>query len=45
MPGKENIGIICTVAGGYISTLFGFCKVDGFNLGSFIVAVIGAVVV
>ncbi len=25
-----------------ISTLFGFGKVDGFNFGSFVVAVIGA---
>ncbi len=53
MPGKENIGIIVTiflgivgaVVGGYISTFFGFGKVDGFNFGSFIVAVIGATVV
>lgn len=53
MPGKENIGIIVTiilgivgaVVGGYISTFFGFGKVDGFNFGSFVVAVIGAIVV
>lgn len=53
MPGKENIGIIVTiilgvvgaVVGGYISTFFGFGKVDGFNFGSFFVAVIGAIVV
>ncbi|AUT96620.1 GlsB/YeaQ/YmgE family stress response membrane protein [Citrobacter freundii] len=53
MPGKENVGIIVTiilgivgaVVGGYISTFFGFGKVDGFNLGSFVVAVIGAIVV
>ena len=53
MPGKENIGIIVTiflgivgaVVGGYISTFFGFGKVDGFNFVSFIVAVIGATVV
>lgn len=53
MPGKENLGIIVTiilgivgaVVGGYISTFFGFGKVDGFNLGSFVVAVIGAIVV
>ncbi|WP_049033756.1 GlsB/YeaQ/YmgE family stress response membrane protein [Klebsiella aerogenes] len=53
MPGKENIGIIVTiilgivgaVVGGYISTFFGFGKVDGVNFGSFVVAVIGAIVV
>lgn len=53
MPGKESIGIIVTiilgivgaVVGGYISTFFGFGKVDGFNFGSFAVAVIGAIVV
>lgn len=53
MPGKENIGVIVTiilgsvgaVAGGYISTLFGFGKVDGFNFGSFVVAVIGAILI
>lgn len=51
MPGKENAGIIVTiilgivgaVVGGYISTFFGFGKVDGFNFGSFVVAVIGAI--
>lgn len=53
MPGKENVGIIVTiilgivgaVVGGYISTFFGFGKVYGFNFGSFVVAVIGAIVV
>lgn len=53
MPGKENVGIIVTiilgivgaVVGGYISTFFGFGKVDGFNFGSFVVAIIGAIVV
>ncbi|MDS0115467.1 GlsB/YeaQ/YmgE family stress response membrane protein, partial [Enterobacter hormaechei subsp. steigerwaltii] len=29
----------------WISTLFGFGRVDGFNFGSFVVAVIGALVV
>lgn len=51
MPGKESAGIIVTiilgivgaVVGGYISTFFGFGKVDGFNFGSFVVAVIGAI--
>lgn len=51
MSGKENaginvtiiLGIVGAVAGGYISTFFGFGKVDGFNFGSFLVAVIGAI--
>lgn len=53
IPGAYNMGIIMTiilgivgaVVGGYISTFFGKGKVDGFNLSSFIVAVIGAIVV
>ncbi|SPP31079.1 hypothetical protein ARAF_0186 [Arsenophonus endosymbiont of Aleurodicus floccissimus] len=53
MPGAYNMGIIMTiilgivgaVVGGYISTFFGKGKVDGFNLSSFIVSVIGAIVV
>ena len=52
MPGKDGggffmtilLGIVGAVVGGWISTLFGF-KVDGFNFGSFVVAVIGAIVV
>ena len=40
MPGKDGggfivtviLGIIGAVVGGWISTLFGFGKVDGFNL-------------
>lgn len=39
------LGIVGAVVGGWISTLFGFGKVDGFNFGSFVVAVIGAIVV
>ena len=40
------LGIIGAVVGSWISTLFGFeVKVDGFNFGSFVVAVIGALVV
>lgn len=50
MPGKDGggfivtviLGIVGAVVGGWISTLFGFGKVDGFNFGSFAVAVIGA---
>ncbi|WP_340615557.1 GlsB/YeaQ/YmgE family stress response membrane protein [Xenorhabdus entomophaga] len=53
MPGNNNSGIIMTVilgvvgavVGGYISTFFGMGKVDGFNLGSFSIAVIGAMLV
>lgn len=53
MPGTYHFGFIMTtvlgivgaVVGGYISTFFGKGKVDGFNFGSFIVAVIGAIAV
>ncbi|EKT58312.1 GlsB/YeaQ/YmgE family stress response membrane protein [Providencia sneebia] len=53
MPGSYQIGFVMTtvlgiigaVVGGYISTFFGKGKVDGFNFGSFVVAVIGAIVV
>lgn len=53
MPGKDSsglfitivLGIIGAVVGGWISTLFGFGKVDGFNLGSFAIAILGSVVV
>lgn len=53
MPGKDGGGFIITillgvsgsVVGGWISTLLGYGKVDGFNLGSFTVAVIGAILV
>ena len=38
MPGKDGGGFFMTI-------LFGFGKVDGFNFGSFVVAVIGAIVV
>ena len=53
MPGSYDIGLIWTcilgivgaVVGGVISNFFGKGKVDGFNFGSFVVAVIGAIVV
>ncbi|EAA8386680.1 GlsB/YeaQ/YmgE family stress response membrane protein [Salmonella enterica] len=53
MPGKDGSGFITTVilgitgavVGGYISTFFGFGRVDGFNIGSFGIAVIGALIV
>ena len=53
MPGRDGggfiltvvLGIIGAVVGGYISVYFGYGRVDGFNVGSFAVAVIGALVV
>ncbi len=39
------LGIVGAVVGGWISTFFGFGKVDGFNFSSFAVTVIGAIVV
>lgn len=46
MPGEDGggfimtiiLGIIGALVGGYISTFFGMGRVDGFNLGSFVVA-------
>ena len=46
MPGKDGggffmtiiLGVVGAVVGGWISTFFGFGKVDGFNFGSFVVA-------
>ncbi|WWP01811.1 MAG: GlsB/YeaQ/YmgE family stress response membrane protein [Candidatus Dasytiphilus stammeri] len=53
MPGKDGGGIIITIilgilgalVGGWISTLLGFGKVDGFNFGSFLVAIIGSLMI
>ncbi|MFC3395485.1 GlsB/YeaQ/YmgE family stress response membrane protein [Brenneria rubrifaciens] len=53
MPGKDGggifvtiiLGVVGAVVGGYVSTFFGFGRVDGFNFGSFVVAVVGAIVV
>ncbi|EOI6409679.1 GlsB/YeaQ/YmgE family stress response membrane protein [Yersinia enterocolitica] len=53
MPGEDGGGFIMTIilgvvgalVGGYINTFFGMGKVDGFNFGSFVVAVIGSLVV
>ena len=52
MPGKDPggfivtiiIGILGAVIGGWLGTFLGFGSVDGFNLGSFAVAVFGAIV-
>ncbi|GLU50720.1 GlsB/YeaQ/YmgE family stress response membrane protein [Dyadobacter frigoris] len=37
------IGIAGAVVGGWISSLLGFGAVDGFNIGSLFVAILGAV--
>lgn len=51
MPGEDPggcvmtmvIGIVGAVVGGWIATMFGMGGIDGFNLGSLLVAVLGAV--
>ena len=50
MPGKDPGGLILTIiigiagalVGGWISTLFGFGDITGFDIRSFIIAVLGA---
>lgn len=37
------IGIAGAVVGGWISSMLGYGTVDGFNLGSLFIAIIGAV--
>ena len=52
MPGRDPGGFIITillgiagaVVGGWIGTVLGFGTVTGFNLGSFGVAIVGALV-
>ncbi len=52
MPGKDPggcfitilLGVVGAAVGGWIGTLLGFGGVDGFNIGSFGVAVLGAIV-
>ncbi|KAA0019736.1 GlsB/YeaQ/YmgE family stress response membrane protein [Salinicola corii] len=52
MPGKDPggfivtiiLGILGAVVGGWIGTALGFGDVSGFNFGSFVIAVIGAIV-
>lgn len=52
-PGGQQMGIILTmvlgivgaIVGGWLSTLLGFGTVSGFNIGSLVIAVIGALVV
>jgi uncharacterized membrane protein YeaQ/YmgE (transglycosylase-associated protein family) len=51
MPGRDPGGFIVTIllgiagalVGGFIGNALGFGDVTGFNLGSFIIAVLGAI--
>ena len=53
MPGRDGggfiltciLGIIGAVVGGWLATMFGIGDISGFNLHSFLVAVVGAIVV
>ena len=42
--GDLIVGIVGALLGGWIFSLFGHAGITGFNLGSFVCAVIGAVV-
>lgn len=42
--GTLLLGVSGSVVGGLISTMLGYGRVDGFNLSSFFVAVVGAIV-
>ncbi len=52
MPGDDPGGIIITIligiagafVGGYVGTLLGLGTVDGFDLRSFFIAVLGAII-
>jgi uncharacterized membrane protein YeaQ/YmgE (transglycosylase-associated protein family) len=52
LPGKDPGGIIAKIIvgivgafiGGLIGTALGFGKVTGFNLSSFLIAIVGAIV-
>jgi uncharacterized membrane protein YeaQ/YmgE (transglycosylase-associated protein family) len=52
MPGKDPggclvtilIGIVGAVIGGFIATRLGYGGITGFNLGSMLLAVLGAVI-
>lgn len=52
-PGREPGGFFMTIilgiagalVGGYISTFFGFGSINGFTFGSFIIAILGAILV
>ena len=51
MPGKDPGGFIITIllgiagalVGGFIATALGFGSVSGFNFGSFVIAILGAI--
>lgn len=38
------VGILGSIIGSYVSTFFGFGGVNGFNIGSFLVALLGSVI-
>lgn len=52
MPGRDPGGFIITILigiagaliGGFISSALGFGSVSGFNFGSFVIAILGAIV-
>lgn len=52
MPGKDPGGFFITIllgiagalVGGFIATSLGYGGVDGFNIGSFVVAVLGSII-
>jgi uncharacterized membrane protein YeaQ/YmgE (transglycosylase-associated protein family) len=52
MPGKDPGGFFITIllgiagalVGGFIATSLGYGAVSGFNLGSFIIAVLGSII-
>jgi uncharacterized membrane protein YeaQ/YmgE (transglycosylase-associated protein family) len=51
MPGKDPggfivtiiIGVVGALLGGFIASALGFGAVTGFNFGSFVIAVLGAI--
>lgn len=42
--GNIVVGIIGAFIGGFVSQFFGFSGITGFNLGSLVIAIIGAVI-
>lgn len=53
MPGNQGMGWLMTIilgivgafVGGWVGTLLGFGAVDGFNIGSMALAVVGALII